>query len=352
MTLGAWVHTLNPVIVRLTERVQIRWYGVAYLAGFIVAFLMLRWLAKRHAARLPAERAPDAIFILIAGVVLGGRLGYVAFYRPELLWTIGDSFPWWGVLNVFEGGMASHGGILGCMAAGWVISRGWKDATGARVLAAPWRHVMDYVAMIGPVGLGIGRVANFINGELLGAVYAAPGQPAPWWTVKFPHELLERQRPDLTPTQLDQLNALANAFAKPDERSWLPAYERLIGAIQHGRHDLAEQLSPLISARYPSQIFQALAEGVVLTLVLWWIARKPRLPGVVGCWFMIVYGVLRVITEIWRLPDAHLATPHVMGLSRGQWLSIGMVALGAMVLAWILRRGGEKMGGWARRPPA
>ncbi len=348
MTLGAWVHTLNPVIVRLTDRIQVRWYGVAYLTGFIVAYFMLRWLARRHAARLPVERAPDAIFILIAGVVLGGRLGYVAFYRPELLWTFTNSPPWWGVLNVFEGGMASHGGILGCMAAGWVISRGWKDATGARILAAPWRHVMDYVALIGPVGLGIGRVANFINGELLGAVHTPPGQPAPWWTVKFPHELLERHAPELSPAQLDQLNAIASTFARPEDSTRFAAYERLIGAIQHGRTDLAQQLSPLLSARYPSQLFQALAEGVVLTLVLWWIARKPRLPGIVGCWFMITYGVLRIITEIWRLPDAHLASPRLMGLSRGQWLSVAMVALGTIVLAWIRRKGGEKMGGWAR----
>ncbi|MEL7482990.1 MAG: prolipoprotein diacylglyceryl transferase family protein, partial [Planctomycetota bacterium] len=104
----------------------------------------------------------------------------------------------------------------------------------------------------------------------------------------------------------------------------------------------------LLSARHPSQIYQAIAEGVVVGLVLWFVARKPRVPGVLAACFLLTYGVLRIATELVRLPDGNLAVQRIMGLSRGQWLSAGMVAIGVVVLVWRLRSKAEKLGGWAR----
>jgi phosphatidylglycerol---prolipoprotein diacylglyceryl transferase len=210
-------------------------------------------------------------------------------------------------------------------------------------------HIGDAIALVAPIGLLLGRVANFINGELLGRIVALPGEPSPRWAVKFPHEITAsvRQRPPLTPEQHTAMERLADQVRLPG-MSYEAAYERLLDRVQHSSTDLAARLEPLISARHPSQLYQAFAEGIVLGLVLWFIARKPRIPGVVGAWFLITYGVLRVVTEYWRLPDAHLAHERILGLSRGQWLSIGMVIVGVALLLTLLRRGGERMGGWMK----
>lgn len=345
LTLAAWLHDLSPVAFRVGP-LTIRWYGLSYLAGFAVAWLLFRWLSRRGVARIPPERVGDAVLACVVGVVVGGRLGYVLVYRPSLLWTFTDTAPWWELLAVNQGGMASHGGILGAIIAGWFVSRGPKGADGSRRQRVPYLHVMDVLALLTPFGLGLGRIANFVNGELLGRIVAAPGEPAPWWAVKFPQELLEANAPALFADQQQKLDALADSVKRPDD-SYGAGVERLIEAVQHGNRDLAEQLAPLVSARHPSQLYQGVAEGVVLAAVLWFVARKPRVPGIVGCWFLITYGVLRVITEIWRLPDSHLASPRVLGLSRGQWLSVAMVGVGAFFLVKLSRSNKPRLGGWA-----
>jgi phosphatidylglycerol:prolipoprotein diacylglycerol transferase len=109
---------------------------------------------------------------------------------------------------------------------------------------------------------------------------------------------------------------------------------------------VARELAPFLAARHPSQLYQAAAEGLVLGGVLWWVWRKPRRVGVVGCWFLITYGVMRIVTEFWRLPDGHLAVQRVLGLSRGQWLSAVMVVVGAALMWHYARREGERLGGW------
>ncbi len=349
LTLAAWLHDLSPVALRIGP-LAIRWYGLSYLAGFAIAWLILRWLSRRGVVRIPPERVGDTVLACVVGIVVGGRLGYALVYRPSLLWTFTDAAPWWELLAVNQGGMASHGGILGAIIAGWFVARGPTATDGSRPQRVPYLHAMDILALLTPFGLFLGRIANFVNGELLGKIVADPGEPAPWWAVKFPQELLDPDAPPLFAEQQQELDALVNAVKIPGD-TYADGVERLIGSVQHANRELAEQLAPLVSARHPSQLYQAAAEGVVLAAVLWFVARKPRVPGIVGSWFLITYGVLRVITEIWRLPDSHLASPRILGLSRGQWLSLAMVGIGAFFLVKLSRSNKPRMGGWATNKP-
>lgn len=353
--LAAYLHDLSPFLVRFGDGFGLRWYGLAYALGFLVGYQIMKRLAKRGFTPIPADRIADAMLMLIACVIIGGRVGYVLFYEPKLLAEFSSSFPFWGALALNKGGMAYHGALIGVMLGGWWVARGFKNAQGARQGQTPWRHVMDLLALACTVGLGLGRTANFINGELLGKVVAQPGQPAPWWSVKFPQELISghtdvtRAEPQLT--ALDQLLA---TYA-PEQPTFDAAAYRVIDLLQNGGETggkIAKGLEPLLSARHPSQLYQAFFEGVVLTAVVWIVARKPRLPGIVGCWFLITYGALRVVAEFYRLPDTQFAEGRPLGLSRGQWLSAAMVAGGALVLAWIVNKGGGKMGGWAKRTDA
>jgi phosphatidylglycerol:prolipoprotein diacylglycerol transferase len=351
-TLGAWLHTWDPFAIRFAGDFGLRWYGLSYIAGFVGAWLLLSWLAKRGRIAIAPERVPDAIFTLILGVLVGGRLGYIAFYQPSLLWTVYDTAPWWGLLAITEGGMASHGGMLGVILASWWIARREK---------APTLHILDCVAFAAPIGLFLGRIANFINGELLGRIAAQPGAPAPWWAVKFPQELLTGaqpgagHRPMLTPEQQVALQGLLDRARPPsmlESTTEIGMYyeqaEALVREVQRRTPEFVEGIAPLLSARHPSQLYQALAEGLILGLVLVVIWRRARTPGVIGAWFLIVYGVLRVLTEFVRLPDDHLQVQRIVGLTRGQWLSVAMIVAGAIVLALVRRRGGSPMGGWAR----
>lgn len=342
--LGAWLHDLSPFAIRFTSDFGLRWYGLSYAAGFLVAWLLLRFLGKRGASLIPPDRAGDAILYAVAGVVIGGRMGYCLFYEPRLFWTFDNQPPWWGLLAINRGGMSSHGGMIGVIIAAACVARGFKTPTGERQGRAPVLHVLDMFALITPPGLLFGRVANLINGELLGRVYALPGEPAPWWTIRFPQEV-EVGAHGL-PEAVHEAR-LAGIERLLDDAG-LSSYGQLVDLIQRGRTDLATRLEPFLSARYPSQVFQGIAEGLVLGAALWWIARRPRSAGIVGCWFMIIYGVLRVLTEIWRLPDAGLVHQRILGLSRGQWLSVAMIAVGLAFLAWIRARNTPRLGGWAR----
>ncbi len=345
-TLASWLHTLSPWVWRFTQDFGIRWYGLSYAMGFVGAWLILRWLARRELIRIPQERVTDAILLWVGGVVIGGRLGYVLFYKPYLLWTFTSDLPWWGVLQLNKGGMASHGGILGVVIASILISRGFRNERGERIGVCPPLHVMDISAVLCPLGLMLGRLANFINGELLGAIVAMPGQPAPWWSVKFPQEILGDQAPELTAAQTAKLSALANSVAMPSD-SAAGALHRIVERVQHGSVEIAAQLEPLLAARHPSQLYQAAAEGLGVGAVVWLVWRKPRRAGVVGMWFLVSYGILRIVTELWRLPDADLAVQRILGLSRGQWLSVVMVLAGVAGLVAIKVRGStERFGGW------
>lgn len=347
MTLAAYLHDLSPFALRLTSTFGIRWYSLAYITGFIIAYLLMTRLARRGLILIPAHRVPDAMFWIIFGTLVGGRLGYVLVYQPELLWTILDHAPWWGLIAINEGGMASHGGMVGLTLAAWRISRGWtNDATGQVEGRCPMLHVMDVLALMSPFGVFFGRIANFINGELLGAIVSPPGTPGPWWTVQFPSELVTARAPALTSQQQTALADLVETAA-PGR----PVEAGLRRLVEHA-HDYAQQLRPLLSSRHPSQLYQALAEGLVLGAFIWIAWLKPRKAGVIAALFLIAYGILRVITEIWRLPDAQFAVGRPMGLSRGQWLSVGMTLVGVWLLVFALRRSGPQIGGWARRTRA
>jgi phosphatidylglycerol:prolipoprotein diacylglycerol transferase len=353
-TLGAWLHTLDPFVVRISDGFGVRWYGVAYLAGFVIAYVLLRWLASRGLTPIPRERVADAMLWFIAGVLVGGRAGYLLVYQPSLLWELLPSPPWWGALAINQGGMASHGGMAGVILAAWRVSRGWRDDDGqVRGRCSPL-HVCDLAALVAPAGLLLGRLANFVNGELLGRIVAPPGVEGPWWSVQFPQELRgwvapgvrEGHAPPLTEAQEQQLLALVERVRHAGD-SFPQAVDRLIDrAAQY-----AAQLKPLLASRHPSQIYQALAEGVVVGAVVWLAAARARKPGVVGGWFLVAYGALRIATETIRLPDPQFgAGGRPAGLSRGQWLSVAMVAAGVAVLATCSRRAAPRLLGWARRP--
>ncbi|MBL0928047.1 MAG: prolipoprotein diacylglyceryl transferase [Phycisphaerales bacterium] len=354
MVLAAWLHDLDPFAWRISGSFGVRWYGLSYVAGFILAWLLLTWMAGRRLIVVPRERVADLILAVVVGTIAGGRLGYVLIYRPELLWTFSPSAPWWGVLDLAHGGMASHGGMIGIILACWWCSRQFR---------VPALHITDCIALAAPPGIFLGRCANFVNGELLGKIAAAPGEPAPWWAVKFPQELLERpprldadQARRLTELLADRLpaslglapgeGAAAIAAGAVPESALDEAKLTLIADVQRRIPGVAEKLAPLLSARHPSQLYQAFAEGVVLfaALAAAWAWTRPERTGrhgLVTAWFFIVYGVGRIATEFIRLPDAHLAVQRIAGLSRGQWLSVLMVVAGGLLLAWAHRRGGR-----------
>ncbi|HED52720.1 MAG TPA: prolipoprotein diacylglyceryl transferase [Phycisphaerales bacterium] len=349
VTLAAWLHDIDPFLIRFSGDFGLRWYGLSYAAGFVLAWLALRFLAGRGAVLIPKDRLSDAIIYAALGAVVGGRLGYVLFYQPSLLWTITDAFPFWGVLSLNHGGMASHGGMIGVAIAAFLVSRGFKDEQGVRSEPVPLLHVFDLYALVAPFGLMLGRIANFINGELLGKVVAKPGEEAPWWAVRFPQEIGSGHDLGLrTPEQERQLTALLDTYRLPDQPAGA-GLQHIIENIQSGSTEAARQLEPLLSARVPSQLIQAIAEGVVLGLVLWIIAHKPRQPGVISAWFLICYGVLRIATEFVRLPDPGIS--GLFGLSRGQTLSSIMILLGIALLAGVVRRSAPKVGGWGRGSP-
>ncbi|MEM9165936.1 MAG: prolipoprotein diacylglyceryl transferase [Planctomycetota bacterium] len=349
-TLAAWLHDLDPYLVRFSANLGIGWYGLSYIAGFAIGWLLLRWLAKRGAVLLPSDRALDAVMIAAAGVFVGGRLGYVAFYQPSLLWTFTADPPFWGLLATNRGGMASHGGMLGVLVAGIWIARMIRRAR-PQLPRVPLLHVADMLVLIAPPGLFLGRLANFINGELLGKVVARPGEAAPWWSVRYPQELWTEYDLGLrTEAQESELVRLADQYRLPDQ-PLEAGLETALTQLRSGAPGLSEQLAPLVSARHPSQLYQAVTEGLLVLAVLWLIARKPTRPGVITGAFLIAYGIVRIATEFVRLPDAHFAVPQPLGLSRGQWLSAAMVVAGTVTIVLVMRAKRDKLGGWARNAP-
>ncbi len=348
-TLAAWLHDIDPIAFG-----PVRWYGLSYIAGFVIGYFMLRAMAKRGMLRIPAQAVLDALLALVIGVLVGGRLGSVIFYNPHLITEFTSSAPFWGVLAINRGGMASHGGMVGVILACWWI---------ARVHKLPMLHVADVIALVAPVGLMLGRLANFVNGELLGRIVARPWEDAPWWSVKFPQELSERTNEWYTTVNAESraaMNELAFAYLGSEQaasiRGEVDRIEAMSGvvirSIQQGVTVVTEQVEPLLNARHPSQLYQAFFEGVVLLVVLWAIAWKARKPGVIGAWFLIVYGAGRIFTEFYRLPDVGVSG-FFPGLSRGQSLSALMIVAGIGLLAWVcLKSNQPPMGGWLRRGEA
>lgn len=328
-TSDAWVHDLDPVLVELPGTLAIRWYGLAYLAGFFLAWLLVRQVLRRGRSPLGEQDAGNLVVTLALGAVVGARLGYAVLYQPSLLWTVDGDFPFWRLLALHEGGMASHGGMVGALVAAALFA--WRRGV-------PFLFVADLAAFGAPAGLFLGRLANFVNGEL----YGRPASGDLPWAVRFPQELWALDHARLGA-------ALEAAAPHVEEPVSVPV---VIAAIQRGNDAVAQAVAPYLTARHPSQLYEALLEGALLLLLLAVVWTRPRRPGTVAGVFAIGYGIVRVVVEGFREPDAHIAHLEYAALqiTRGQWLSLLLVLAGVVVLALARRREGEPLGGWRQRP--
>lgn len=250
---------IDPVLIALGP-FQIRWYGVMYLLGFIFSYGLVRYqLARQKAVSLTREQVFDLYFFLILGLVLGARVGYILFYnlRDYL------QHPW-ELVAVWHGGMSFHGGLVGVLLAG-----GWF----CRKNKISFLSLADLITVTVPIGLGLGRLANFINGELFGRITSVP------WGMVFP------------------------------------------------------QGGPL--PRHPSQLYEAILEGGVIFSLLWIRKNKKSFQGELAADFLILYGLFRILIEFFRAPDAQVG--FLWGLlTMGQLLSSLMIIAGGL-LYFILR---------------
>jgi phosphatidylglycerol:prolipoprotein diacylglycerol transferase len=318
--LVAYVHDLDPVLFRITESIALRWYGLAYLAAFVVAVVLLNRLSRQQRWVLPVGSAGDFIAAAaIFGVFLGGRLGYMLWYWPRehgWSWVTEDPL---ALIRVWEGGMASHGGILGLVVFTWFYARKKKVS---------WTGLGDGLCVVAPLGLMFGRIANFINGELYGRVADGVG-----WAMKFPNTLLD---PELPESRRFDLAVRATLEVDEGFREWYAgvASERLspglmlerIKEAQRGNPEVSAALEPLLEPRHPSQLYQAALEGALLFAVLWFLrSRFPAMRnGILTGVFFIGYALLRIVGEQFREPDSALVGP----LTSGQFLSLFMIAAG------------------------
>jgi phosphatidylglycerol:prolipoprotein diacylglycerol transferase len=251
---------IDPVAIAIGP-LKIHWYGLTYLVGFVGGWWLGRIRTRKPWSPINREQMDDLLFYLALGVILGGRFGYVIFYNFDLF--LAD--PLW-LFRVWEGGMSFHGGLLGVMFAMWWYGR--KVGTGFWKLA-------DFVAPLVPVGLGAGRIGNFINGELWGKPTDVP------WAMVFP-------------------------------------------------------TAPDALARHPSQLYQFALEGVALFAILWWFSAKQRPRMAVSGMFLIFYGIFRFLVEFVREPDPQLGYLAFNWLTMGQVLSTPMIlaGIGLMLVAY------------------
>lgn len=253
---------LDPVLLRLGP-LQLRWYGLMYLLGLTAAYFVIKARAAAKNLDWSTEQIYDMLVYAAVGVFVGGRLGYTLFYNLPYYLQHPTK-----ILAVWEGGMSFHGGLLGVIVALTLFSRR---------KGLPALLVADLAAAGTPIGLGLGRLGNFINGELYG---------------------------------------------RPTDVDWCMVFP---GAGPECRH--------------PSQLYEAGLEGGLLFLVTWLVGRRPTPPGTVFWSFITGYGLCRMVVEFFREPDFHLG--FILGpFSMGQLLSAPMVLLGAVMLAWGFQKEG------------
>lgn len=354
----AWLHDLDPFAIQIGGFVGellnggIRWYGLSYLAGFAIGFLLIKRVLTVGVSPLKPTQAMDLVVTLAIAIVIGGRLGYVVFYQPSLFLDFTGGFPFWGVLKINQGGMASHGGILG--GAAGCLFFAWRQKMLAPGRSNPGNsspdktlHLVDLMAFGAPLGLLMGRIANFINGELIGRA-CSPSFPL---AVKFPQEIAETW----TPEQIDELRKFAvdeQGVSRSAVAQDFPLIDMAIQKVQ--AHDPAwtAYLAEHLTTRYPSQLFAGLTEGVVVFAVLLFLYRKPVKPGLIASAFCITYAIMRVVNEFFRRPDAEfIDQDQLPTITHGQLLSIGIFVLGIAGLTYVLRskNNQNKLGGWMKR---
>ncbi|MCO6413400.1 MAG: prolipoprotein diacylglyceryl transferase [Thiogranum sp.] len=253
---------IDPVAVSFGP-VAIHWYGLMYLIGFVASWWLGVVRARKPDSGWKADEIGDLIFYGALGVIIGGRVGYILFYNFGLF--IDDPLL---LFRVWQGGMSFHGGLLGVLVAMWLYGR----KTGRTFF-----QVTDFIAPFVPVGLGAGRIGNFINGELWGAPTDLP------WGMVFPF-----------------------VDAQP---------------------------------RHPSMLYEALLEGLVLFVILWLYSSRPRPTRAVSGLFLLGYGVFRFAVEFVRLPDAHIGYLAVGWLTMGHVLSAPMILFGILLLVLAYKRG-------------
>ena len=300
-----YVHNLDPFIFRVTETFGLRWYGFSYLLGFVAGYFLYRCLVRKGLSDMSEKLVGDYIFTgALFGVIFGGRLGYMLFYSWENFIANPLSF-----FYFHEGGMSAHGGIVGFMLFTWWFCRRHRLS---------WVNEMDNLAVVAPPGIFFGRLANFINGELYGRVSDVP------WAVKFPSEL-HSMSPHV------QQEIVASLAAK--NPAW-DSVQAIIGAVPHSP-ELSVALGEYLTPRHPSQIYEALGEGVLLFAVLWILRMRFRLrDGVLSGVFLMGYAVIRSACEFFREPDS----PLVWAFTRGQFLSM-FLFLAGVVFFVVARRG-------------
>ena len=273
----------DPVLISIGP-LAIRWYALSYIVGFILFTILGRRRIAQGNSVFTKEMLDDFLTWGILGVILGGRIGYVLFYKfSDYLANPLDIF------KVWEGGMSFHGGFLGVVVAMWLFGRKHN----INIL-----KLMDTVAPLVPLGLASGRIGNFINGELWGRVTELNA----FWAMGFPQARYE--------------DAEAAAH-NPLWAEWLQQYGML--------------------PRHPSQLYQFALEGICLFIIVWIFSKKPRPAGQTAALFLGGYGLFRFIAEFARQPDDYLGL-LTLGLSMGQWLSVPMIVLGAIGFVWFGRK--------------
>ena len=268
---------IDPIILSLGP-VALRWYGLMYLLGFAAVYVLGQWRINKRPqsvnTRWDPDQLSDLVFYGAMGAVLGGRVGYVLFYGFERF--TGDPLY---LFRVWEGGMSFHGGFLGVLVAMVLFGRRYEK---------DFLAVTDFLAPLCPIGLGFGRMGNFINMELPGRVTES---------------------------------SLGLVFQCQAVRDLNP----MCFGVWEG------------AARHPSSLYQAATEGALLFVVLWWLSLQPRAKGVLSGAFLLGYGLCRFMTEFLRSPDAHIGFVLFEFVSMGQLLSLPMVIAGGALLYWSRR---------------
>jgi phosphatidylglycerol:prolipoprotein diacylglycerol transferase len=297
--LADYLHNLNPILIKITDTVKIHWYGLAYVMGFICAYALLVRFARRGIGVLEEKEVGDFItFGAIFGVMLGGRLGYMLFYEREQFFANPATF-----FQIRDGGMASHGGILGLFFFTLYYSIRHKKS---------WTGLGDNLVTVSPLGLLFGRLANFVNSEL----YGNPVNADHPFAVRFPKEIYEdldlyfRAQALLPPTLPD------TPGISPDE----------IVALARTDPEFAAKFKEILTPRHPSQLYEAALEGLALFLILYFVrVRWPRAPhGMLTALFFLLYAGFRMFVEYYY----RVGHGYVMGVSKGFFYSTFMIGIG------------------------